>query len=262
MRFREQINQELAHITLPEDFVEKILSSSRKRTGLWRYQAACIVLCLLLAGGTVSAGWFVYSKIRVNDHILPESGPLEKKTVNASSTRPDHAGICRDRYDTYQELCSELGIELLYSDLADGNQYMQIQRKTDNVNWNEICITAFIVGDLREITKASGSDDYRWERGDEFSSPVDMEIDIVNSDSQLEHGWERDFLGFYEYVETYTSQQGYTVNLVKDRTVTEDEDRKVKPDCRAVFVADGIRYIVKGQVRLEKMKEIVDSLHY
>lgn len=262
MGFREQIDQELAHITLPEDFEERILRRSHKRIRTWTYQAACIVLCLILTGGTVSAGWFVYSKIRVNDHILPESGPLEKKTVNASRTKPDDAGICRDQYDTYQELCAELGIELLYSDLADGNTYMQIQRKTDNRNWNNICISAFIVGDLKDITKVPGSDEYRWERGDEFSSPVDMEIDIVNSDSQLEHGWERDFLGFYEYEETYTSQQGYTVNLVIDCTVSENEYSKVKPDCRAVFVADGIRYVVKGQVRLEKMKENIDSLHY
>ena len=52
------------------------------------------------------------------------------------------------------------------------------------------------------------------------------------------------------------------MNLVIDCTVSENEYSKVKPDCRAVFVADGIRYVVKGQVRLEKMKEIIDSLHY
>ena len=262
MGFREQINQELAHITLPEDFEEKILCHTRKKTKAWGYQAVCIVLCLILMGGTASAGWFVYSKIRVNDEILPELELLEKKTVNASKTEPDDVGIYRDRYGTYQELCSELGMELLYSNLADGNEYMRIQRKTDNVNWNKIYITAFIVGDLRDITRISGSDEFYWKRGDEFSSPVDMEIDIVNSDSQLEHGWERDFLGVYEYMETYTSKQGYTVNLVKDYTVTEDNYSKVKSDCCAVFVADGIRYIVKGQVRLEKMKEIIDSLYY
>lgn len=138
MGFREQINQELAHITLPENFEEKILCHTRKKTKAWRYQAVCIVLCLILMGGTVSAGWFVYSKIRVNDEILPELELLEKKTVNASKTEPDDVGIYRDQYGTYQELCSELGMELLYSNLADGNEYMQIQRKTDNVNWNKI----------------------------------------------------------------------------------------------------------------------------
>ena len=71
----------------------------------------------------------------------------------------------------------------------------------------------------------------------------------------------KDYEGMYEYVESYTSSQGYKVNLIQDTTDAENDQYYVSEKC-AVFVADGIRYTLKGRTSLETMKEIVDSMDY
>ena len=86
---------------------------------------------------------------------------------------------------------------------------------------------------------------------------------IICSDEQLEIGWEKDYLGAFEFEETYQSGSGYTVNILRDNAVEEkDTHTGYKTKCCAIFVADGIRYTLSGQVEIEKMKEIVNSMHY
>lgn len=53
------------------------------------------------------------------------------------------------------------------------------------------------------------------------------------------------------------------VNLIQDTSVSEEEMYEgFKRKCKAVFVADGVRYELTGYVEPETMKEIVDGLHY
>lgn len=259
MRFKEQIDQEMSHIILPEDFEKRILSISHKRERIWKYKVAPVLLCLFLAAAVIGAGYAWYHGIYINKEKLPDLEAMEKKTVRDSKALPDEMGFYWDKYENYQDLCNDLGIDLLCSDLADGNSYMLISRKTDNENWNKIRVTAYIVGDLKSISRIPGKERYRWEPGEIFTSPVDMEIDIITSDSQLCYGMERDFLGNYEFVETYMSKQNYRVQIIRDNSVIGEN---VKQGYRAVFVADGIRYIITGQMDLEKLKEIIDTLHH
>ena len=62
-------------------------------------------------------------------------------------------------------------------------------------------------------------------------------------------------------METYTSEQGYTVNLIQDTIDEEkvDAENYISENC-AVFVAGGVRYTLKGRTSIENMKMIVDTM--
>lgn len=256
MEVKKQIDQELSDIILPEHFVNNVLYAARNKRRKRGLQAAVIILCVMLTGGTAGAGYFLYNNIYVNKEVLPALEPMEKKAVNNCSGSMDDKGHYLEEYTSYQELCSELGIRLLSSKLAENNPYMLIRRETDNLNWNTIYVNPYILGDVKSVNREFGKERYTWEEGSEFSSPIDMEINIIVSESQLKHGWDKDFLGTYEFVEAYTTIQGYQANIIKDVSVTGTSC----PKYCAVLVADGIRYLLKGQVELETMKESLDSL--
>src|SRR5699024_11821155 len=61
---------------------------------------------------------------------------------------------------------------------------------------------------------------YEYKSGSIYYSPVSLTVDIILSDSQLKNGWDTDYLGMYEYVESYTSAQG------------RSEERRVGKECR------------------------------
>lgn len=56
------------------------------------------------------------------------------------------------------------------------------------------------------------------------------------------------------YVEIFTSEQGYTVNVIKSTTTSDT------PQIQMVFVANGIRYTLQGRVPVDEMKDIVNSM--
>lgn len=263
MTVRDQIDYELQNIKLPENFEGKLLQRAKQKKVKWKYQVAALFLCIILGGTTVYAGYVILNKINVNEKTLPELQPMEKKETKKLIADPDEIGDYRKEYNTYDVLCQELGIGLLSSDLAKDNAFMVIQRKTDNENWEEIRISPYILGDISEIEKVEGENFYSWERGKEYASPVDLLIEIISSEKQLKSGWEKDYLGTFAFVESYQSKQGYLVNILQDTTI-EEKDRAMgyKPRCYAIFVADGVRYTLSGSIELEKMKELVDSMHY
>lgn len=263
MDVKNQINNELQNMILPQNFKQQILQKSKKKKNKWKYQVAAIFLCLILGATSVYAGYVIYNKINVNEETIPQLQPMEKKETGELIAIPNEIGDYTKMYSTYSELCSDLGLNILRSDLAEDNQYMIISRKTDNQNWEEIRVTAYIVGDVSKIEKVDGENFYSWEAGEEYDSPIDMTIEIICSDEQLEIGWEKDYLGAFEFEETYQSGSGYTVNILRDNAVEEkDTHTGYKTKCCAIFVADGIRYTLSGQVEIEKMKEIVNSMHY
>lgn len=262
---RDQINYELRNLKLPEDFRQTILhrdAKPRKKTG-W-YAAAVLLFCVV-SSTTVWAGYTFYNSIYVNETKLPPLQPMEKKTVSKLLVTPDELGDYTKDYTDYQDLCEELGIALLDSDLSKDNPYMRITRKTDNCHWNEIIITDYMIGDIPKLTKvdANKGSYYTFQPGKVYGSPVDLSITILHTEEQLA-SYSFDYLGYFEYVETYHSKQGYRVNLIQEAAGEDicDRDSEFKPGCRAVFVADGIQYRLTGHVTIDTMKEIVDSLHY
>lgn len=263
MTVRDQIDYELQNIKLPENFERKILHNAKPKKTKWKYQIAVLILCFILGGTIVYAGYVILNKININREMLPDLQPMKKKETKKLIADQDEIGDYRKEYDTYDALCEELGIKLLNSDLSKNNTLMMIQRKTDNENWEEIRISPYILGDISKIEKVEGENFYSWERGKEYASPVDLLIEIISSEKQLKSGWEKDYLGTFAFVESYQSKQGYLVNILQDTTI-EEKDRNMgyKSKCYAIFVADGIRYTLSGSIELEKMKELVDSMHY
>lgn len=236
MTVRDQIDYELQNIKLPENFERKILHNVKPKKTKWKYQIAVLILCFILGGTTVYAGYVILNKININREMLPDLQPMKKKETKKLIADQDEIGDYRKEYDTYDALCEELGIKLLNSDLSKNNTLMMIQRKTDNENWEEIRINPYILGDISKIEKVEGENFY---------------------------SWEKDYLGTFVFVESYQSKQGYLVNILQDTTI-EEKDRNMgyKSKCYAIFVADGIRYTLSGSIELEKMKELVDSMHY
>lgn len=236
MTVRDQIDYELQNIKLPENFERKILHNVKPKKTKWKYQIAVLILCFILGGTTVYAGYVILNKININREMLPDLQPMKKKETKKLIADQDEIGDYRKEYDTYDALCEKLGIKLLNSDLSKNNTLMMIQRKTDNENWEEIRISPYILGDISKIEKVEGENFY---------------------------SWEKDYLGTFVFVESYQSKQGYLVNILQDTTI-EEKDRNMgyKSKCYAIFVADGIRYTLSGSIELEKMKELVDSMHY
>lgn len=253
MNLKEQIDQELSNIILPESFNQKIYQNIRYRKKRKQKLILTVMLCVILIGGSVSAGYF-YQTTHLNRTELPPLNPMEIKDVSESNAMPDENGFYEETYVSYKDLCDDLGITLLNSDLAKDNPYMIIKRKTNNKSWNIIEITAYIVGDLTNISLLPDIERYSWDRGDTFSSPIDMTIQIISSDTQLKNGFDLEYLGYYEYIETYTAKIGFPVNILQDTSIEENESSKVKPSYTAVFVYDGIRYIITGQMQLDSFK--------
>ena len=77
--------------------------------------------------------------------------------------------------------------------------------------------------------------------------------------SQMNNGWDTDYLGLYEFVECYTSAQGYIVNIVQDTTLEKDLENYISEKA-AIFVADGIRYSLKGRVSIDVIKNAVSTM--
>lgn len=260
---KNQIDYELRSLKLPKDFQQTIMHGSikaRKKTA-W-YVAAALLFCMI-SSTTVWAGYVIYNRIHVNETTLPPLQPMEKKSVQKLLVPPNELGFYTKDYTDYQQLCEDLGISLLHSDFSSDHPYMMIHRETDNDHWNEIHTTAYIIGDVTNLSKIkSGTDcNYTFDAGQEYGSPIDLAIFIICSDEQL-RSYSVDFLGDLEHTETYHSSQGYVVNIIQDTIPEAYMYPGFKPNCRAVFVADGIQYKLSGHVTVKKMKEIVDSLHY
>ncbi|MDE7312687.1 MAG: hypothetical protein K2N87_13875 [Eubacterium sp.] len=263
MDIKNQIDYELRDLTLPKDFQQTVMGRSIKprKKAAW-YAAAALLLCIV-SSTTVWAGYALYNSIHVNEETLPPLQPMEKKEVQKLFVPQNELGYYTKDYAGYQELCGDLGISLLHSDFSKDNPYMLISRKTDNKHWNEIHITAYIIGDVTNMVKVqSGTDHYyTFDAGKEYGSPIDLSIMILCSDEQLT-GYSVDFLGDLNYAKTYHSSQGYVVHIIQDSIPKEYMYPGFKPNCRAILVADGIQYQLSGHVTMEKMESIIDSLHF
>ena len=79
MEVKKQIEQELSDIILPEHFVNNVLYAARNKRRKRGLQAAVIILCVMLTGGTAGAGYFLYNNIYVNKEVLPALEPMKKR---------------------------------------------------------------------------------------------------------------------------------------------------------------------------------------
>ena len=260
---KKVIDLELEDMKLNDYLKENIRNSFSKQNDRkcylqkpWKIVCTVMVICIL-SGSTVFAGYYFMNPIRVNQQVLPELDSMEVVEVNKiEGTSKKGSPFVKKEFESYDFVAKKLGVDLLDSNLAENSEYTRIYVKTDNKDWSQIKVRNYIIGDTSDFEKVIVGDEeyYNCSSGEEYFSPISMEIDIIQSKNQLNMGLDRDFLGMYEYVESYTSLQGYKVNILQTT-----DDGEVSEKC-GIFVADGIRYLLKGRVSVDELKRIIDSM--
>lgn len=237
------IDTELNEIVFTDIMKKKVFENSKRRIShpMLRY-AAMIILTFMIGGTTVFAGYYFLNKVNVNKITLPELDAMQIVEITPLKAEKDEYGYIHTEFSDYTALQSNIGIDLLESKYATEQSYLQGSMETDQKNYAIIKMKNYIIEEM-------------------YYSPISLSMDLILSQEQLEQGWDTDYLGFYEYVESYTSKQGYKVNLIQDTTEENVENNYVSEKC-AIFVADGVRYILCGRTSMETIKEIVDSMEY
>ena len=264
-RVKAELDRELKDIRLTGAVREKIhravngADKRQRKSGslkVMRIAAACAAV-IVLGSTTVYAGYQLLNRINVNDQTLPELDPMKKITAQAFPGDADEYGVIDADYSSYDEVNALLGGVFLDSDLEGENPYMQVNVHTDNKDYGTVKVENYLVGDTENYRLVEDIGRYNCDPGEEYASSVSLEVDYMLSSEQEAHGWDHDYLGYYQYLDSYVPAQGYKVNLIED-TVNPDPDFVTEKI--AVFVADGVRYELKGRVPEETMKEIVDSM--
>lgn len=256
---KEKINAELKPLTFTEEMKKAVLNSVGRRRKHFRARyALTAVLLIIFAGTTVFAGYHWLNRVNVNETVLPKLDEMSITKLPKLSAEADEYGIVREEFCDYAAAREEWDISLLDSALSADNPYMQGEIRTDRKDYAMIRVKNYIIGDTKNYVCLEDENRYQYERGEVYASPISLEIDLILSDEQLANGWDQDYLGMYGFAESYRSAQGWQVNLIQDTGGAGTEDY-VSEKC-AVFVADGVRYTLKGRVSIETMKKIVDSM--
>lgn len=260
MHIKNQIDFELQEIYMSEDLKKKIRHETIKPYSR-RYISGIVAAfaIIILGGTTVFAGYYIYNRVMVNEEILPELDSMYYVQVNMLNLQADEYGVINEKVEGYENIQNELGIDLLNSLLSQNNPYMLGKIETDNTDFAIISFENYILGDTCNYNYLPNEDFYTYEHGKEYNSSVSLTIDIMLSEAQMKNGWDTDYLGGYEFKENYVSAQGYKVNLIEDTTGEKNVENYISEKC-AVFVADGIRYTLKGRTSFENMKNIVDTM--
>lgn len=260
MDIKNQIDLELREIHMSEDLKKKIRHKAAKRTPR-RFISSIVAsfVILILGGTTVFAGSYIYNKIVLNEETLPELDPMYYVQAHTLNLQANEYGIINEKVEDYKTIQNELGIHLLNSELAQNNPYALGKIKTDNKDFVILSFENYIIGDTKNYIYLPNEDSYTYDHGKEYYSPVSLTIDIMLSENQMKSGWDIDYLGLYKFKENYVSAQGYKVNLIEDTTGDNKVENYVSEKC-AVFVANGIRYMIKGRTSFENIKNIVDTM--
>ena len=139
------------------------------------------------------------------------------------------------------------------------NPYTRVSYQNFGGEYQIVKAKAYLVGDLRDLVWQDEYDYYSWTAGTVYQTPVDLTLEWVSDEAQ--QPFDTDYLGYYAYADTFTSAGGHTVNLLVD-TAPGTAGSDLKPECAAVFVADGVRYTLSGHVTQQTMRAIVDSMSY
>lgn len=260
---KQIIDRELKNITMSGELKDRIRNRAgrtlcRKSNRLWKTAAAAAAV-LVIGGATVSAGYHMLNQLLVNGETMPRLDPVEIVKMNAPDAAADEYGLTNKDYRNYSELKEELGTKLLDSELSQDNPYMQCHIMTDTDSFAIITVENFILGDTDNYQLLEGVNRYSYDHGRVYYSPVSLKAELILNEEQMALGWDTEYLGMYRFMENYISRQGYRVNILED-TIAEDPPEDYVSDKTAVFAADGIRYTLTGQVSIETLKEIVDSM--
>ena len=253
---KQVLDMELSELKLSQEKKNAVLSK-RKKVYFGRYipKAACVCMLIMLGGTSVYAGQRLYNKIQVNQMNTSVLDDMQVKDVQYIKTSENKDGDYEAKYSDYGTLQKDINLQLLTSPIQDKDGNMMIQYLSDNENWVSVKIGAYITGDCTDIQMTEDEKSYTYTAGIEYGSPVDMEIDIMTSEEQKAAGWDYEFLG------AYNSEVDMTIAGVKVNFITEySEDNEENIKSVAVFVKDGIRYVMSGKISREKMEEIIVTM--
>lgn len=253
---KKRIDIELNMLKMTDDMKRKTrvkyLREKPRKPLKW---VVAFLTVLVMGGTTVFAGYYVTNRNVVNSTELPRLDDMYIVKMNKLPYKADEYGITEEEFHDYKTIKGVLGIPLLDSELSKDNPYLMAHLRTDNKDFATITVDNYILGDTYDYKYNLEENRYDYQSGKDFHSPISLSAVMILSENQLEIGWNADYLGMYSFVEQYTSEKGYKVNVIE---ITDVEDT-ITPKC-AIFVADGIRYTVKGMVSLEMLKEIINSM--
>ena len=290
INMKDTIDRELECIVLSEEMKSRIRKKavSRRRDGVLKW-AVVFAAAVILGGTGAAAGYRMLITHSVNGEVLPELDPMrvveihipegqpaafasaEQPAAPAPAEQPDSAGqgeltgvpdeygMIQKDYKDYRKIQEELGIHLLDTELSANNPYMQGHIMTDGSDFAMITVENYILGDTGRYQFLEEENRYAYESGNVFLSPISLTVRLILSEEQLNRGWDWEYLGMYRFAESYTSGQGYRVNLV-ERTLENGDAGNAVLEKSAVFVADGVEYTLRGRVSMETMKGIVETV--
>jgi len=290
INMKDTIDRELECIVLSEEMKSRIRKKavSRRRDGVLKW-AVVFAAAVILGGTGAAAGYRMLITHSVNGEVLPELDPMrvveihipegqpaafasaEQPAAPAPAEQPDSAGqgeltgvpdeygMIQKDYKDYRKIQEELGIHLLDTELSANNPYMQGHIMTDGSDFAMITVENYILGDTGRYQFLEEENRYAYESGNVFLSPISLTVRLILSEEQLNRGWDWEYLGMYRFAESYTSGQGYRVNL-EERTLENGDTGNAVLEKSAVFVADGVEYTLRGRVSMETMKGIVETM--
>ncbi len=236
------------------DIIPSKYEGKRRRARFKFANVAAAALVLLLIGGTtVYAYYMLTNRTEVNQEELPAIGEMSCiKSFDFSNV--DEKII----YDDYREFADLAGLNLLDSSLSEPNPYMQVRVETDKKDFAIIRVENYILGDTSNYQLVEDINLYNCDPGEVYYSSISLEADLILSQEQLATGFDMEYLGYYEYVESYVAEDGTKVNMVQG-TFGNEEDGVVSEKI-AIFVKNGVKYTLSGRVSIEEMKHIVDTM--
>lgn len=281
INMKDMIDRELERMVLSEEMKSRIRERAVPRRRKGRLKWAAVLAAVVILGGTgAAAGYRILITHSVNGEVLPALDSMRVVQIHFPTGNPeprvpaeqevsarqdrrlwtqDEYGMFHKDFHDYGEIQEELGIHLLDTELSGNNPYMQGHIMTDGSNFAVITVENYILGDTGSYQFVEEENRYSYESGSVFLSPISLTVRLVLSEEQLHQGWDWEYLGMYRFAESYTSAQGYKVNLV-ERTLENGDTEDAVLEKNAVFAADGIEYSLRGRVSMETMKLIVDMM--
>ncbi len=218
-------------------------------------------IILILSLSCISyANYYIKDSVKVNKEELPEIDEMYNVSSDAFEMLNNESGPVYDK-NSNGGLQTKLGISLLTSELASENPYVIEKIQTDNKDYAILTFKNYILGDTSNYHYNKEEGYYDYMAGKEYYSPILLEVDIMLSEEQMRRGWDAEYLGGYQFKEQYVSKQGYKVNIIEGTQINNQMENYIS-EKNAIFVADGIRYTLRGRTSIENIKNIVDTMEY
>ena len=281
INMKDMIDRELERMVLSEEMKSRIRERAVPRRRKGRLKWAAVLAAAVILGGTgAAAGYRMLITHSVNGEVLPALDSMRVVQIHFPTGNPeprvpaeqevsarqdgrlwtqDEYGMFHKDFHNYGEIQEELGIHLLDTELSENNPCTLGHIMTDGKDFAVITVENYILGDTGRYQFLEEENRYSYESGSVFLSPISLTVRLVLSEEQLHQGWDWEYLGMYRFAESYTSAQGYKVNLV-ERTLENGDTEDAVLEKNAVFAADGIEYSLRGRVSMETMKLIVDMM--